>query len=177
MSKPTLPVEYESLPAEADVALLEALAPVDLPGRRRAAMRRRILARVRAAAQLTTIHAHEGDWKPFLPKVSIKVLRKTGDTQTYLLKLAAGAVLLPHEHPMDEECMVLDGEVRIGDIFARAGDYHLAPQGRAHDPIVSESGALLFLRGAVPSASHVKWSRIGEFVAAGFEPLRGFTKK
>ncbi len=171
------PDEDQSLPPEVELAMFEALAPADLPDRRRAAMKQRVLARARAGAQLTTIHAHEGEWKTFLPKVSIKVLRKTEDTQTYLLKLEAGAILLPHDHPMDEECIVLEGEVRIGDVVARAGDYHLAPQGRAHDPIVSETGALLFLRGAVPSAAHVKWSRIGALVAAGFEPLRRFIKK
>ena len=55
--------------------------------------------------------------------------------------------------------MVLEGEVRIGDLVVRQGSYHLAPAGVPHEPISSESGALLFLRGAIPRASQVRWGR------------------
>jgi len=67
--------------------------------------------------------------------------------------------VLPHVHGQDEECMVLEGEVRIGDLVVRAGAYHLAPRGVAHEPISSEHGALLFLRGAIPAAGQVRWGR------------------
>lgn len=167
---------HSALPPDVEQALVDALAPADFAPARSAAVKTRLMARVRAAGQqaLRTIQADEGKWKPFLPRVDIKVLRKSEGSLSYLLKLDPGAILLPHDHPMDEECMVLDGEVRIGDVVARAGAYHFAPKGLAHDPIVSDTGALLFLRGAVPSPSQVKWSRMGAFAAAKLAPLRRF---
>ena len=55
--------------------------------------------------------------------------------------------------------MVLEGEVRIGTMTVRQGAYHLAPAGVPHEPISSETGALLFLRGAIPAARQVRWGR------------------
>jgi quercetin dioxygenase-like cupin family protein len=122
-----------------------------------ATIRERIVKRIRASKGLTTIQANEGEWESFSPKVKIKVLHRDVDTQSYLLRLEPGAVVLPHVHGQDEECMVLEGEVRIGDLVVSAGAYHLAPRGVPHEPISSEHGALLFLRGSIPAARQVRW--------------------
>ncbi len=124
-------------------------------------MRERLARRMRSKSALTTILPEEGEWQRFSPRVSIKVLRRDDDenTQSYLLRLEPGAVLLPHVHGRDEECMILEGEVRIGDLVVRQGSYHLAPAEVPHEPISSESGALLFLRGAIPRATQVRWGR------------------
>ena len=140
----------DSLGAEADVGL----DAIDA-----AMIRERVLKRVRTSKGLTTIQADEGVWESFSPKVKIKVLNRGVDTQSYLLRLEPGAVVLPHVHGQDEECMVLEGEVRIGDLVVKAGAYHLAPRGVSHEPISSENGALLFLRGSIPAAGQVRWGR------------------
>lgn len=150
------------LPEALEARLLQALQRDDqaqLPAMDAATIRDRLQKRVRATRSLTTIQPGEGVWAPFSPKVSIKILRRGVDTQSYLLKLEPGAVLLPHVHGQDEECMVLEGEVRIGDLLVRQGAYHLAPREVAHEPIRSEHGAVLFLRGAIPAATQVRWGR------------------
>ncbi len=147
-------------------ALLDAIKPEFPESNRVQAVKQRLMQRVAAdrsvaepdARGLLTVHADEGNWKAFLPNVSIKVLRQEKDTLTYLLKLEPGATLLPHDHPQDEECIVLSGEARIGDLVVRAGDYHCAPAGKPHGVIRSERGAILFLRGAVPAANQVRWN-------------------
>ena len=48
----------------------------------------------------------------------------------------------------DEECMMLQGEVFLGDILLRAGEYQLAPAGSLHGDVYSDVGATLFVRGA-----------------------------
>jgi anti-sigma factor ChrR (cupin superfamily) len=153
----------DAVPPPLSARLVDALRPDDparpLDAVDAAAMRERVLQRIRASKALTTIQADEGEWQPFSPKVSIKVLRRDVHTQSYLLKLEPGALVLPHVHGEDEECMVLEGEVRIGDLVAKAGAYHLAPKGVPHEPISSETGALLFLRGAIPAARQVRWGR------------------
>ena len=172
------PPDDAMLAAEAEQALFDALKPVPMPAERAARLRTRLLSRAKAGRtpQLDTVHAAEGNWKPFLPRVAIKVLRREAGVQTYLLRLDPGGVLLPHEHPQDEECMVLEGEVRIGDIVASQGDYHLAPQGVDHGAIVSDQGALLFLRGAIPKASQVRWASVGTVAALAPDALKRFVR-
>jgi len=93
------------------------------------------------------------------------------------LKLEPGAAVVPHDHPVDEECLVLEGEARIGELVVRAGDYHLAPRGKPHGMITSEHGALLFLRGAVPHASQVRWLSRDAVLALAPEALRRFIER
>jgi anti-sigma factor ChrR (cupin superfamily) len=103
-----------------------------------------------------TIDANAGDWKPFLDGVVIKVLRRQGAVLSYFLRLAPGAKLPPHRHPLDEECVVLEGRLRVGtQVEFGPGAYHLAHGGALHATISTAVGATIFLRGAVPDASLV----------------------
>lgn len=120
-------------------------------------IRRRLMERV-ADADTThlTVTGEEGDWQPWLEGVAIKMLREHAGTLSYLLRLAPGACLPPHRHPQDEECIVLDGTLRVGTrIEIGPGGYHLAHGGALHASISTETGATIFLRGAVPRADHV----------------------
>ncbi len=121
------------------------------------AIKRRLFERVADAdASHLTIGADEGDWQPFADGVRIKVLRERGGVLSYLLRLAPGAGLPAHRHPVDEECIVLDGMLRVGSrLEIGPGGYHLARQGALHASLHTESGATIFLRGAVPEAGHV----------------------
>lgn len=172
------PADDGMLAIETEQALFDALKPAPMPAERAAMLKARVLSRAKAAPtpQLDTIHSADGKWKPFLPKVAIKVLRREAGIQTYLLRLEPGGVLLPHEHTEDEECMVLEGEVRIGDVVASQGDYHLAPKGADHGTIVSDQGALLFLRGAIPAASQVHWASVGTVAALAPDALKRFVR-
>lgn len=121
---------------------------------RRRAVRRRLLERVAdAEPTLVTIAAHEGDWRPLLEGVRIKILREDAGTLSYLLELQPGASLPAHRHPMDEECVVLQGRLRIGTRHEIGpGGYHVARAGALHATVSTETGAVIFLRGAVPDA-------------------------
>ncbi len=121
------------------------------------AIRRRVFERVADAdASHRTVHAHEGVWQPWLDGVSIKVLREADGVLTYLLRMAPGAGLPAHRHPMDEECLVLEGTVRVGTAAPIGpGSYHLAHRGALHATIRSDTGATLWLRGAVPDADQL----------------------
>src|SRR3712207_3563803 len=97
----------------------QAAAPLDAALARR--VKRRVMARI---AELEdrhlTVRAAEGTWQPFGPGLQIKVLHEQGGVMSYLLKLAPGAVLPPHRHPHDEECVVLEGVLRIGEQVVEA---------------------------------------------------------
>jgi quercetin dioxygenase-like cupin family protein len=118
------------------------------------AIKRRLMERVADAdVSHLTIDTGEGDWQPFLQGVRIKVLHERDGVLSYLLRLEAGATLPPHRHPLDEECIVLDGALRVGThIEIGAGGYHLAHAGALHATIGTRTGATIFLRGAIPQA-------------------------
>lgn len=126
-----------------------------LPGQARA-IKRRLLERVADAdPSHLTIAADEGDWQPFAPGVRLKLLREHDGVLTYLLRLEPGARLPPHRHPLDEECIVLEGHLQVGSqIEVGPGGYHLAHRGALHPSISTRDGATIFLRGAVPEAEH-----------------------
>lgn len=141
-------------PADPGLATAAAWAPSAAQAR---SIKRRLLDRVADTEdKLLTVPADAGDWQPFVPGVQLKLLREHGGVLSYLLRLAPGACLPAHRHPLDEECVVLDGSLRVGSqIELGPGGYHLAPQGALHAPISTATGATIFLRGAVPEAWHV----------------------
>lgn len=118
-------------------------------------VRRRVLRGIAADAtpRHLTVAADAGTWRPFGPGLQLKVLHQGDGIMSYLVQLAAGASLPPHRHPVDEECIVLAGEVTIGALRLTAGGFHLGRQDLPHDRLHSEHGALIYLRGAVPGAA------------------------
>ncbi len=117
-----------------------------------ARIKHRVLDRIaRAETSHTTLHAADDSWQPFKQGVDIKVLNEADGIMSYLLRLAPGAVVDAHRHPIDEECVVLEGVVCVGDdLVVHAGGFHLAHKNTLHAPITSERGATMFLRGASP---------------------------
>lgn len=102
-----------------------------------------------------TLAAQDGRWQPFAPGVQIKFLYQRQGVLSYLLQLDAGASIYAHRHALEEECIVLDGDVQLGSQTEfGAGSYHVARAGTWHPTLRSRSGALLFLRGAVPPVGY-----------------------
>lgn len=120
-------------------------------------IRQRLLERVADTDRShLTVQPDAGQWQPFADGVQIKVLHERGGILSYLLKLAPGATLPAHRHPVDEECVVLEGTLRVGThTEVAAGGWHLAHQGALHASLSTTTGATVFLRGAVPEARHL----------------------
>lgn len=142
---------------DADVLawLDQAVAPEPIDGLVQARVKQRLLRRIAAEStpRHLTVRAGEGAWQPFGPGITMKVLHEDGETLSYLLRLEPGASLPPHRHPCDEECLVLEGEMQIGDLVVGPGGYHLGRRSVLHDRLTSPHGALIFLRGAAPQAA------------------------
>ena len=149
--------QSESHVLDADVLawLDHAVAPDEADLAAQGRVKQRLLRRI--AAESTPRHLSlqpgQGPWQPFGPGVTMKVLHHDGDTLSYLLRLEAGAALPAHRHPQNEECLVLEGEMHIGQLVVPAGGYHLGRKGVLHDRLTSPGGALIFLRGAVPEVA------------------------
>ena len=165
------------LPEEIAGVLADALRPIEPDAPRARAIFSRTLEKIRSAgatqsaaplsAQLpasspaqppdfVTIHASPAGWVELLPKVHAKLLYTEGTAQSYLVRLEPGARAPAHGHPDAEECIVLEGAVQyVGGALLRAGDFQAAPKGAQHTELVSESGALVYLRYSRPVSEYI----------------------
>jgi anti-sigma factor ChrR (cupin superfamily) len=135
-------------PTDLLVVALLGLPPDQLPPPSAAAdLRARILAEA-GRMRTRVIRAGEGEWKPFVPGIRIKTLRRdeTAGTQTSLWRIDPGASVPPHPHTHEEECLVLEGSVVHAGVEYFPGDFLLAPPGERHKPFFAPRGALLMIR-------------------------------
>ena len=113
-------------------------------------VRERVMREVSAQSQSalhTTVRAGALPWEQVAPGVERKVLFETDTTLSSLLRLAAGTTVPGHAHPIHEECLVLEGTLKIGhDLVLHAGDFHVGQQGVAHADASTDTGAVVFLR-------------------------------
>lgn len=137
-------------------SMLLALPPIEPAPPRKAALLARIIERVQRGEvpeeihyqNTVTIRSTSGEWSKLAPGVHMKRLHRDGAARSFLLRLEPGSALPVHRHDADEECLVLEGEVFLGELRVAAGDYHLARGGTMHGQISSPRGALLFIRSA-----------------------------
>jgi anti-sigma factor ChrR (cupin superfamily) len=98
-----------------------------------------------------TVRQAEGDWTEIGPGLQKKHLYRDSLTglDSCLIRMQPGAVFKAHHHAHAEECLVLEGDLLIGDQHLKAGDYQVAAPGTQHPALKSESGGLIYVRGAV----------------------------
>ena len=160
---------HAALPDPLVERLVEAVAPAAPPPDGTERVRARLLDRVRDAAMAVaaqslasafiTLHAstEPGDgWVELLPKAHAKLLFTDGEAESYMIRLEPGAWAPEHEHPADEECLVLEGSLWQGDVYLEAGDYHVARPGMTHGELRTETGALVFIRYAKPLSQYLR---------------------
>lgn len=111
-------------------------------------LRAAILDKVHQPATLIT-RGQEGDWRPLLPGIQVKTLRRDAGkgTQTTLWRMQPGAKVPAHAHRIEEECLVLEGSIVQDGVEYFAGDFLLAEAGSQHTPFESPRGALFLIRG------------------------------
>ena len=106
-----------------------------------------------AGFDLVTASDTDG-WIEAFPGGSFKVLH--GDMTipdsvlSYLIKLEPGFKMEGHGHPFDEETLMLEGDLTLGDIKLNAGDFHFAAAGVTHGNVSTKNGCMAFMRGALP---------------------------
>jgi anti-sigma factor ChrR (cupin superfamily) len=131
-----------------------AIAPAELSQSDRESLHDRIMARISAEPppRTYTVRANEGAWIPVGPGVELKVLRmdRKANSQTVLFRMQPGSQIVPHPHNQEEECLVMEGEILVGDHRVGTGDMHIAMPGAKHPPIVAPRGALLCIRSEIP---------------------------
>jgi len=142
------------LDAELTDALAQAITPIELSAQERERMRARILQRATASppSGMLTLRTNEGIWQTVAPGFSIKILHveRSTNTRSYLVRMEPGSSAPVHSHSQEEHCLVLEGEVTIGDHSMRTGDWHVALPGTTHADFKTKTGCMLFIRAEIP---------------------------
>ncbi len=89
-------------------------------------------------------------WGGLCAGVAAASLFSQGDVVSGLVRVAPGAAMPDHRHAIDEDCLMLAGELFFGDILVRAGDYQKATAGGQHVDCHSERGAEFYFHGVLP---------------------------
>ena len=138
-------------PARARASLLERLAAEDASGREDS---RRAGATSEPPSLcgegFLVVRAGEGQWLPTGDAgVSFKLLYTDRERGTYttLVRMDAGAIIPAHRHLGVEQCLVIEGDLRAGDVEMYAGDFNCSLPGSVHEELTTDSGALFLIVG------------------------------
>lgn len=99
-----------------------------------------------AGAPAVTIGADDGVWTAIAHGVESKILCRDGEMVSRFIRLQAGASLPANRCTSEEECMMLEGDAYFGDRLVCAGDFHLTSAGADRAMLLTDSGALIFVR-------------------------------
>ena len=94
----------------------------------------------------------------FLPGSSWSVLATPfNNGSIHRLKMKAGSIIPPHEHPSDEYVLVLSGTFKTGDTICEAGTFIRTPAGTKQGPhqAVTDVELLTIRMGALGSFDSV----------------------
>ena len=126
-------------------AMAESLPPQEPP----AGSWERLADRLPPPAGLHSIAgALGGPWEPMAPGVARRVFMRAADGEplAFLLRVDAGARVDAHPHALREECVVIQGDLRIAGVNLGPGDFHVAEAGSMHATMVSQGGVLAYIR-------------------------------
>ncbi|MGZ8271060.1 MAG: cupin domain-containing protein [Methylophilus sp.] len=85
------------------------------------------------------------DWQPIAPGVEMKLLHKSTEKKSFMLKMSPHSSIAEHIHDLDEESFVLEGEVWLEGILCHTGDFHYAQAGSHHKSLHTETGCILLV--------------------------------
>jgi anti-sigma factor ChrR (cupin superfamily) len=99
-------------------------------------------------APIHVVAAAQGEWEPLdIDGIRVKRLYSDPalDTVALLIRMDPGAEYPGHRHAGPEHCYVIEGELTVGDISLRAGDYQCATEHSTHTVTRTEKGCLILI--------------------------------
>ena len=186
--------DHESLMQDSELAqLMQSLKPIDLDAKSKSALKTRILASARVSDSSTpdenstlgrksteilySITPDKRQWKTLYPGVKICVLNQDKHARSMLVNIAPGGFLFPHQHNMDEESIILEGDAWMDEKeYLPEGSYQFVQAGKIHPLIYSENGCTVFVRGQISAQPKVTKQLFRHFAHKLTSKL-GFTPK
>lgn len=99
------------------------------------------------ATPAATARERDALWEDYAPGIRRRVLWQADGAVAYIALAACGAAVPSHGHHRDEESLMLVGDLFLGDILIREGDFQLAPAGLVHDTVQAGSDCMVYIRG------------------------------
>jgi quercetin dioxygenase-like cupin family protein len=98
-----------------------------------------------------TQRAGSGEWIDVSPGLKIKILHRIEalKRETFMAWLQPGAEYVDHDHDQDEEIYMIEGDLTIGPLELKAGDFHVALAGRHHPVHRTKTGCLCIISQAI----------------------------
>ncbi len=98
-----------------------------------------------------TLRAGSGEWTDVSPGLKIKIMHRVSalNRETFMAWLQPGAEYVDHDHDQDEEIYMIEGDLIIGDLVLKAGDFHVARAGRHHPVHRTKTGCLCLITQAM----------------------------
>ncbi len=145
-----LVAEWEQRLAGLDAAVADEAPPPHLWDRISAALDAET-----GSSDALTIRSSGGDWHMVMEGVEKKTLLRDEEkgVESYLLRAAPDTIFLAHGHEKIEECLVMEGELFIGELRLSAGDFHAVPAGFDHVEAYTKTGTVVFIRGEIRDAA------------------------
>jgi anti-sigma factor ChrR (cupin superfamily) len=140
---PLCDFEVQALTEAASMLALEA--PPSAPP---SPLRERVLAAATALPPAVHIvRAGHGEWQDVGNGVHVKRLffDPVQNMATMLVRMEPGASYAAHRHAAHEQCLVLEGGIRFGELEFGVGDYQCAFEGSSHEAALSPQGCLLLI--------------------------------
>jgi len=141
------PRELVAEMTEAAALLAEVADPLPPP----ASVRDRLMARIgnyEAIKPLADVRVYDDTWiDSGMPGVDVKILFRDKKLRrtTMLLRMAPGAHVPAHHHHDDEQCLVVSGDVRWGELVYREGDFIVMGNDTTHPVVTTVDGNVLLL--------------------------------
>jgi ChrR Cupin-like domain len=88
-------------------------------------------------------------WQPLREGVELRPLHRQGEAITALARFQGGARVPAHPHGIDEECLMVEGDLFLGDVLLPEGGFQFAPGGSAHGELFADMPCLLYFHGAI----------------------------
>lgn len=142
---------YEDSLNEQELLMIsEDVPPMSMPQELKSSIWNKINSKIEnvCPAGGKTVFAKDGAWFYISDKIKIKILHQDfeNQVQTSIWDLEPGAEIIAHEHTLEEECLVLEGTIEVGNHQLSVGDYHFMSAGSKHPKLSTKNGAKLFLK-------------------------------
>ena len=99
-------------------------------------------------APIHKVAAAEGAWEP-IDILGIRVKRlyvdPAKDTVSLLIQMAPGTSYPSHRHAGPEHCYVISGDLQVGDISLKTGDYQVANTSSVHTVTTTQNGCTILI--------------------------------
>lgn len=98
-------------------------------------------------ADMLVVREGEGEWQKVREGVFAKQLYvdQTRDLVTMLIRMEPGARYVSHRHAAPEQCYVLQGDIRDGDVVCEAGDFQVLEPGTVHGAQWTKNGCVVLI--------------------------------